>query len=107
MCLCDTINEIIRTFAAWDSKFCAANFNIDANSLIHSMKRILSLAVAMTVTVASTAQIWIDVTENYVKNPNFDNNIQGWIDGFGSAAQNHGFQSGSYTNGDADRKSVV
>ena len=65
------------------------------------MKRLLSLAVAMTATVASMAQVWLDVTEQYVKNPNFDSNISGWTDKFGGAAQNHGFQSASYYNGDS------
>lgn len=65
------------------------------------MKRFLSLAVALTATVASMAQAWLDVTETYVKNPNFDNDVTGWIDNFGSASQNHGFQSGSYKNGNA------
>lgn len=65
------------------------------------MKRLFSWTVAMTVTVASMAQTWLDVTEQYVKNPNFDSNISGWVDRFGSAAQNHGFQSASYYNGES------
>ena len=58
------------------------------------MKRLLTFAVAMIVTVVSMAQTWLDVTEQYVKNPNFDENINGWVDDYRSAAQNHGFQGG-------------
>ena len=64
------------------------------------MKRLLTFAVAMIVTVVSMAQTWLDVTEQYVKNPNFDENINGWVDDYRSAAQNHGFQGASYSNGD-------
>ena len=52
------------------------------------MKRLLTFAVAMIVTVVSMAQTWLDVTEQYVKNPNFDENINGWVDDYRSAAQN-------------------
>lgn len=56
----------------------------------------LLLAVATT----AGAQTWIDITEDFVQNPNFNGNIDGWTDEFNDAANNHGYQSASYRNGD-------
>ena len=64
------------------------------------MKKILTLALLTAAAAAASAQTWIDVTGQYVQNPNFDNDIQGWTDGYDYAAQNHGFQGASYWNGD-------
>lgn len=50
--------------------------------------------------LAANAQTWIDVTSDYVTNPNFDGNIDGWDDNFGQASQNHGYMSAQYWNGD-------
>ncbi len=63
------------------------------------MKRTTLLTALLLVLAAPTpAQTWFDITEDYVINPNFTGNIDGWDDGFTAAAQNHGYQSASYSN---------
>lgn len=62
------------------------------------MKKLLTLAFVLTTSVAISAQTWLDVTQQYVVNPNFDGNIEGWTDSFDNAAQNHGYQGASYWN---------
>jgi hypothetical protein len=65
------------------------------------MKRTALLA-ALLISVATTvmAQEWMDVTEDFVVNPNFDGNIEGWVDAFDGSAQNHGYMGANYSNGD-------
>ncbi len=67
------------------------------------MKKV-SLLMVMLLACASVsnAQTWIDVTSDFVKNPSFDGNIDGWVDGYEvnvGTAQNHGYQGASYWNG--------
>lgn len=56
----------------------------------------LFLSAAMTI----QAQTWIDITNEFVINPNFDGNINGWTDAFGNASQNHGYQGAEYWSDD-------
>ena len=66
------------------------------------MKRAVSLIVLIfAIAMMANAQTWINITEDYVTNPNFEGNIDGWVDEYGNgAAQNHGYQSSNYRNGD-------
>lgn len=63
------------------------------------MKKSFFLATLMALATTAQAQTWIDVTEDYVTNPNFDTGIDGWTDLYQYAADNHGYQSASYRNG--------
>ncbi len=68
------------------------------------MKKGILLGLALfAMTTSFQAQDWIDMTEVYVVNPNFDGNINGWTDEYGAnyAAQNHGYQNANYWNWNA------
>lgn len=63
------------------------------------MKRTVLLAiVALAYATLTHAQTWYDVTEDFVTNPKFNGNIDGWEDNFWEASQNHGYQSANYRN---------
>ncbi|MCR4994652.1 MAG: lamin tail domain-containing protein [Bacteroidales bacterium] len=63
------------------------------------MKRTALFATCLFfLTTFSSAQTWVDVTEDFVVNPNFDSSIDGWTDTFEGASQNHGYQSSQYYN---------
>lgn len=60
-------------------------------------KTSLLTALLFAIATMTSAQTWIDVTNEFVKNPNFDGTIDGWTDEYAyGAAQNHGFQNASY-----------
>ncbi|MBR4534945.1 MAG: lamin tail domain-containing protein [Bacteroidaceae bacterium] len=63
-------------------------------------KTAILTALLLAVATTAGAQTWIDITEDFVQNPNFDGSIDGWTDDFDNAANNHGYQSSSYRNGD-------
>ena len=67
-----------------------------------TLKANTSLTATCNITVSDApVQDWLDVTEVYVVNPNFDGSTNGWVvDYNGSTSQNYGFQSSGYTNGD-------
>lgn len=45
-------------------------------------------------------QEWLNMTDEYVVNPNFDGSANGWVVNYNeTTAQNYGFQSASYSNG--------
>lgn len=63
------------------------------------MKRTaLITLLLLTVVATASAQTWYDITEEFVTNPNFDGNIDGWEDNFWAGAQNHGYQGANYYN---------
>ena len=62
-------------------------------------RRILFCIALIAFGLTAFAQDWIDITEDYIQNPNFDGDINGWVDTFDGAAQNHGYQGASYSNG--------
>lgn len=63
------------------------------------MKHLLPALLCLLYTSVTFAQEWVDVTDEYVLNPNFNGNIEGWTDTYSGAAQNHGYQNASYRNG--------
>ena len=45
------------------------------------------------------AQDWMDMTDEYVINPNFDGSTEGWVVNYNnSTSQNYGYQGASYSN---------
>ena len=67
-----------------------------------TLKANTSLTATCNITVSDApVQDWLDVTEVYVVNPNFDGSTNGWVVDYNeSTSQNYGFQSSGYTNGD-------
>ena len=63
-------------------------------------KTAILTALLLAVATTADAQTWIDITEDFVQNPDFNGNIDGWTDEFNDVANNHGYQSASYRNGD-------
>ena len=60
----------------------------------------LCSALFLSAAMAIQAQTWIDITNEFVINPNFDGNIKGWTDAFGNVSQNHGYQGAEYWSDD-------
>lgn len=49
------------------------------------------------IAIGANAQEWIEVTDLFVTNPNFDGNANGWTVNYsGSTSQNYGYQSSNY-----------
>lgn len=67
-----------------------------------TLKANTSLTATCDISVTDgPAQEWLDMTNEYVENPSFDNSTNGWVVNYnGSTAQNYGFQSAKYENGD-------
>ena len=63
------------------------------------MKHLLPALLCLFYTSVTFAQEWVDVTDEYVTNPDFNGSIDGWTDTYSEAAQNHGYQSANYRNG--------
>lgn len=68
------------------------------------MKRLTILAIALLTSAATAySQSWVDITNDFVKNPDFSNNTDGWDVGFdGSSASNYGYQGANYSNYDSE-----
>ena len=67
-----------------------------------TLKANTSLTATCSISVSDgPAQEWLDMTDEYVVNPSFNSNVNGWVVNYNnSTAQNYGYQSASYTNGD-------
>ena len=48
-------------------------------------KTAILTALLLAVATTAGAQTWIDITEDFVQNPNFDGSIDGWTDDFDAA----------------------
>lgn len=64
------------------------------------MKALFS-ACLLALASAANAQNWIDLTSDYVQNPDFDDSVNGWTINYnGSTANNYGYQGSFYANDD-------
>ena len=65
------------------------------------MKRLTLTTICLFCMTTLFAQDWMDMTDEYVVNPDFNGSTEGWVINYNSStAQNFGYQGASYYNGD-------
>ena len=63
-----------------------------------TIRLLLSVLIALPLTLH--AQSWIDITDAYIANPNFDNNTtQGWTYTSNASSQTTGYEAMEFWNG--------